>query len=135
MSTNKRGDGLFKPPAGKAPAQRRDVGKKGDPKKKGKNKNTDTEAHAKEVREITRGKDIVDRPVAAELRERRPAAFNRIDMIVVRTWLRNRPLEPPISATAMVAFPRMWTTKRGRYCKFNAPGAGAYGLVRARPSF
>ncbi len=131
MSTNRRGDGLFKPPGGK-PQPRGRGGN--DPKKKGKNK-SDTEAHAKEVREVIRGKDVLERPVPPELRERKPAAFNRIDMIVVRGWLRNRPLEPPISATAMVAFPRMWTTKRGRYCKFNAPGAGAYGLVRARPSF
>lgn len=133
MSTNRRGDGLFKPPGGKPPPRGQGGGKNG-PKSKGKNK-SDTEAHAKEVREVIKGKDTLERPIPPELRERKPAAFNRIDMIVVRGWLRNRPLEPPISATAMVAFPRMWTTKRGRYCKFNAPGAGAYGLVRARPSF
>ncbi len=110
-------------------------GKKKDDKKK--KATADTEAHAKLVREVIRGKDIVDKPHTSHepSRERRPAAFHRIDMIVVRTWLRHRPLEPPLSATALVAFPRMWTTKRGRYCKFNAPGAGAYGLVRARPSF
>ena len=118
-------------PAGRRPGP---GGKKKNAKKKA---TEDTEAHAKLVREITRGKDIVDRPDSGKEppRERRPAAFQRIDMIVVRQWLRQRPLEPPISATALVAFPRMWTTRRGRYCKFNAPGAGAYGLVRARPSF
>lgn len=114
------------------PANRR--GPAGQKKDK-KPKHADTEAHAKEVREVIRGRDIVDRQGKEPAGERRPAAFQRIDMIVVRTWLRQRPLEPAISATALVAFPRMWTTRRGRYCKFNAPGAGAYGLIRARPSF
>lgn len=133
MTGKERNDkGLLTPATSKGSQRRvQDLGKK-----KKKAKHADTEAHAREVREVIRGRDIVERTLTeAGVRERRPAAFERIDMIVVRNWLRQRPLEPLISATALVAFPRMWTTRRGRYCKFNAPGAGAYGLVRARPSF
>jgi hypothetical protein len=130
MKQQGRGGGLQPPKQGR-PQQRRDLKKKKDVKK-----HADTEAHAQEVREVIRGRDIVERPTKqATLREQKPPAFARADIIVVRTWLAQRPLEPPISATALVAFPRMWSTRRGRYCRFNAPGAGAYGIVRARPSF
>ncbi len=82
---------------------------------------------------MTRGKDIVDAHNAT--RERRPAPFDRRDLMVVRSWLSRRPLETMPAAAAMVPYPRMWTTKRGRYCRFRAPGAGVYGIVRARPTF
>lgn len=129
MKQQGRGGGL-QPPKGGKPQQRRDL------KKKKVDVLAETEAHAKEVREVIRGRDIVERPISAKLhREKKPAGFARADILVVRTWLSQRPLESPISATALVAFPRMWSTRRGRYCRFNAPGAGAYGLVRARASF
>ncbi|OGQ77765.1 MAG: hypothetical protein A2289_18955 [Deltaproteobacteria bacterium RIFOXYA12_FULL_58_15] len=99
--------------------------------KKGKDKN-ETAAHAREIREIARGRDIVEKMAAME---KRPAAFDRKELMVVRSWMDKRPLEPKTAATAMIDFPRMWSTKRGRYCKFRAPGAGVYGLLRARPTF
>jgi hypothetical protein len=112
------------------------VGIKGKGKgKSGKKdeRHPETEAHAKEVREVTRGRDIVEKK--ATTHEKRPPAFDRKELMVVRKWLKDRPLEPNPSATAMIPFPRQWTTKRGRYCKFQAPGAGVYGLLRARPTF
>jgi hypothetical protein len=101
-------------------------------KKKKQSRHPETEAHAREIREVARGRDIVDG--AAEM-EKRPAPFDRKELMVVRSWLERRPLEPKAQATALVQYPRMWTTKRGRYCKFKAPGAGIYGLLRARPTF
>jgi hypothetical protein len=104
-------------------------------KGKGKNdpKHPETEKHAKEVREVARGRDIVDRSLLA--REVRPPLFKNQDMLLVRSWMMRRPLEPTSPAAALVHFPRMWSTKRGRYCRFQAPGAGVYGLLRARPTF
>lgn len=126
MKQSGRGGGLAPPKQ-----QRRNPKAKKDTKK-----HADTEAHAQEVRDVIRGRDIVERPLSASSQyQKKPAAFARQDIIVVRTWLAQRPLEAPISATAIVAFPRMWSTRRGRYCRFNAPGAGTYGIVRARPSF
>jgi len=93
----------------------------------------ETAAHAQEVREIGRGRDIVERPGANV--EQKPAAFANPGMLVVRSWLQRRPLESAAPAAALVHYPRLWTTKRGRYCRFSAPGAGSYGLVRARPTF
>ncbi len=105
-------------------------GKGGKQGKKGKH--SETEAHARETREVARGRDIVDGPTAGE---KRPAPFDRREMMVVRSWLERRPLEPTAAAAALVQYPRLWTSKRGRYCKFRAPGAGVYGLLRARPTF
>jgi len=89
--------------------------------------------HADEVKGVTGGRDIVD--VDTDDREKRPAAFDRKELQVVRSWARSRPLEPTSPAAAMVPYPRTWTTKRGRYSKFRLPGAGVYGLLRARPTF
>ena len=93
----------------------------------------ETAAHAKEVREVARGRDIVERPETQK--EQTPAGFGNADMLVVRSWMQRRPLEAAAPAAALVHYPRLWTTKRGRYCRFQAPGAGNYGLVRARPTF
>ncbi len=107
-------------------------GQKNKRKKKG-DQAAEVEAHAKEVREVARGRDIVEKNEATE---KRPPAFDRKELMVVRSWLERRPLEPSPNATAMVQYPRMWNTKRGRYCKFKAPGAGGiYGILRARPTF
>jgi hypothetical protein len=92
----------------------------------------DTSKHAEEVVSVAKGKDIVEQPAP---REERPPGFDRKEMMVVRSWMERRPLEPASPATAMIEYPRMWTTKRGRYCKFKAPGGGVYALLRARPSF
>ncbi len=100
---------------------------------KQKSKHPETEQHAREVREVARGRDIVERK--GEAAESRPAVFRGSDMLFVRSWLQRRPLEAPSTAAALVHYPRMWTTRRGRYCRFVAPGAGSYGLLRARPSF
>ena len=93
----------------------------------------ETQAHANEVRSLHSGRDIVERP--AQETEKRPAAFDRQELQVVRSWLKRRPLEPNRPASAMVAYPRLWTTNRGRYCRFKAPGGGNYALLRARPTF
>jgi hypothetical protein len=91
----------------------------------------DTAEHAREVRAVARGKDIVE-PLTRS-RDASKAPFP--DLLVVRSWMKKRPIEATQPAAALVRFPRMWTTKRGRYCRFQAPGAGIYGLVRARPTF
>ncbi|MEM6732364.1 MAG: hypothetical protein AAF658_12465 [Myxococcota bacterium] len=95
----------------------------------------ETEAHAKEVKALMRGQDIVEGATQADLVEQTPAAFDGSKMKVVRSWMNSRPLEPVKQATTMVPYPRSWNTKRGRYCKFKAPGAGVYGILRARPTF
>ncbi|MEO1482881.1 MAG: hypothetical protein AAFU77_12305 [Myxococcota bacterium] len=96
----------------------------------------DFEAHAAEVKEVMRGKDVVESAVGAGTPvERAPAAFDGAKMNVVRSWLDSRPLEPKVSATTRIPYPRNWNTRRGRYCKFKAPGAGVYGILRARPTF
>ena len=73
--------------------------------------------------------------MSARLRERRPAPFDREELQVVRSWVHSRPLEASSPAAALVPYPRMWSTKRGRYSKFQVPGMGAFGLIRARPTF
>ena len=78
------------------------------------------EKHTEEVKTLARGKDIVEGLTSKA--EQRPPAFDRQELQVVRSWLQRRPLEPTHPAAAMIAYPRMWTTKRGRYCKFRAPG-------------
>ena len=90
-------------------------------------------AHASEVRDITAGRDFVEAPAVNP--EKRPAPFDRQQLEVVRAWVKSRPLEPNNPASARIAYPRMWTTKRGRYTKFKLPGAGIYGIVRSRPTF
>jgi hypothetical protein len=92
------------------------------------------EAHAAEVKKLVGGKDFVE--VLPAKRDRRPPAFDRLELGVVRSWVQKRPLEPVRPAAALVAFPRMWNTKRGRYTHFKAPGAlGSYAILRARPTF
>ena len=91
--------------------------------------------HAQEVKRLAGGGDIVEGSSSAHNAEKRPAPFNRKELQVVRSWAKSRPLEPNSPAAAMVDYPRMWTTKRGRYAKFNIPGTGTYGLVRARPTY
>ncbi|MEM6532846.1 MAG: hypothetical protein AAF654_09480 [Myxococcota bacterium] len=96
----------------------------------------DFQAHAAEVKDVMRGKDVVESIViAGEPVERAPAAFDGAKMNIVRSWLDSRPLEPKANATTRIPYPRNWNTKRGRYCKFKAPGAGVYGILRARPTF
>lgn len=95
-------------------------------------KHPETKKHAEEVQAVMRGLDIVE---AGTDREQNPAAFKNPDMLVVRSWMNRRPLEPTRDAAALVRFPRLWSTRRGRYCRFVAPGAGTYALLRARPSF
>ena len=90
-------------------------------------------AHASEVKDITAGRDFVE--PAGSGHEKRPAAFDRQQLEVVRAWVKSRPLEPTAPAPARIPYPRMWTTKRGRYSKFKLPGAGVYGIVRSRPTF
>lgn len=89
--------------------------------------------HADEVIDIAAGRDIVD--AEARDREKRPSAFDRKGLQKIRSWTRGRPLEPNSPAATMVPYPRTWTTKRGRYSRFRLPGAGIYGLLRARPTF
>ena len=60
--------------------------------------------------------------------------FESRDVLVVRAWLVRRSVEPAPQAAALIKFPRMWSTKRGRYCNFSTPGA-TFGLMRARPTF
>lgn len=117
--------------AGKKKVQARG-GRGGGQKQGGKE---DTEEHAKEVKAVMGGQDIVESAASGTEVEKRPAAFESDQMKVVRSWLDSRPLEPKTAATAMVPYPRNWNSKRGRYCKFKAPGAGVYGILRARPTF
>ncbi len=98
----------------------------------GKGRGADTERHAQEVRAVARGKSSLE---VAPAGEERPAAFDRQDLLVVHAWMQRRPLEPKPVAPALVQYPRNWNTKRGRYCRFRAPGAGSYALLRARPTF
>jgi hypothetical protein len=92
------------------------------------------EAHAKEVKQLAAGKDFVERQ--SPEREKRPAPFDRKELGVVRSWVARRPLESAPPAAALIDFPRLWNTKRGRYVRFRAPGGlGSYALLRARPTF
>ena len=102
-----------------------------------------TQRHAHEVRNLLQGQDIVDRNNSAEPSATEPGTAptpndsspeNR-QIMSVKNWMKERPIDVPAPAAPMIQFPRMWTSRRGRYCKFKAPGAGTYGLVRARPSF
>jgi len=92
-----------------------------------------TQAHAREVAAVAAGRDAV--VPAPRTRDERLGAFHGPAMLVVRSWLERRPVDAPQAPATLVAFPRLWTTQRGRYCRFVAPGAGVYGLVRARPTF
>lgn len=129
--------GRGKPPPDKGATRK---GKDAKGKKTGAIDPKETEAHAQEVREVIRGRDIVE-PARAKSRAANaaapvvPAPFEQRDLMAVRQWLGSRPLEPAPNATVLVHFPRLWATNRGRYAKFRAQGIGEYGLVRARPSF
>ncbi|MBI5508952.1 MAG: hypothetical protein HY903_09380 [Deltaproteobacteria bacterium] len=92
----------------------------------------ETERHAAEVKATARGLSTLIKSGDAE---KRPPAFDSQDLLVVRSWCERRPIEPQSAASALVRFPRLWSTKRGRYCRFRAPGAGAIALLRARPTF
>ncbi len=92
----------------------------------------DTSKHAEEVRSVRRGRDIVEQSAT---RAGKPPAFDRKELLVARSWFERRPLETGTLAAPLIRYPRMWATKRGRYCKFKAPGAGVYGLLRARSTF
>jgi hypothetical protein len=120
--------GLELPGSGKGKGK--GAGKKKDKKSATK---SEVEKHAKEVREVIRGRDIVERPTDGS--ERVAPTFGGSDLLVVRSWMKGRPFEPRLEAAALVHFPRQWSTRRGRYCRFQAPGAGSYGLLRARPTF
>lgn len=101
-----------------------------------------TQQHAHEVRNLLQGQDIVERNSkesgstdAATGPTPNDASPEKQAMMSVKNWMKERPIDMPLPAAPMIQFPRMWTSRRGRYCKFKAPGAGTYGLVRARPSF
>lgn len=94
---------------------------------------SDFAADAERVKELHEGNDVVE--VRPPDQEKRPAAFDRKELQVVRSWVKGRPLEPTNPAAAMIAYPRMWSSKRGRYAKVSLPGTGSYGILRARPSF
>ena len=113
------------PPSPKPPAPRRTGGWPSEPR-------PDTREHAKEVRAIAAGVSGLEPGAAPSVR---PDALDRTELVAVRNWLTARPLEPGPPAAALIEYPRSWTTKRGRYCKFRAPGAGTYALLRARPTF
>src|SRR5688572_19476626 len=115
------------------PSGRGGVGKGGDKKKDfGGYKTQDVGEfanHAGEIKDLVAGKDFVEGQHTK--RETRPAPFDRRELEVVRSWVQSRPLEPNKPASALISYPRMWTTNRGRYTKFRLPGAGVYGLVRS----
>jgi hypothetical protein len=89
--------------------------------------------HASQIKDVADGRDIVEQKPPDQ--EKRPAAFDRQELPVVRAWVKNRPLEPTAPASTMIPYPRNWSTQRGRYTKFRLAGSGAYGLIRARPTF
>jgi len=129
-----------RPPKGPRPPRPKGRGRPGKKKKKVKNfggykvqEANEFETHAKEIKALTKGKDYVD--LSGQRHEQRPAPFDRKQLQVVRSWLKSRPLEPMSPASALVPYPRMWNTKRGRYTRFKIPGAGTYGILRSRPSF
>ena len=93
-----------------------------------------TRQHAAEVRRITHGEDVVD-DLHSEPARRQPKELSRKEMVVVKSWVQHQPLVDTGSTPAMIEYPRMWNTRRGRYCKFRVPGAGTYGLLRARSTF
>jgi hypothetical protein len=90
-------------------------------------------AHAKEVRDVVAGRDVVEKGQPDV--EKRPAPFDREELGVVRSWVQKRPLEANSAAAAFVRYPRLWATKRGRYSRFQMPGAGVVGVLRARPTW
>jgi hypothetical protein len=98
-----------------------------------KQEKSDFVDHASEVQDIIRGRDIVENRESST--EKKDAAFEHDELQVVRSWVKKRPLEAYKAPSALVAYPRLWNTRRGRYTRFALPGAGAYGLLRARPSF
>ena len=100
-----------------------------------------TQHHAQEVRGIQGGQDIVDQET---LRQEHPAsrspaaqggAFSEHQFVEVKDWLRARPANAATPSAPVISYPRMWSTRRGRYCKFKSPGASGYGLMRARATF
>ena len=100
-----------------------------------------TQHHAQEVRGVLGGQDIVDKE---SLRQPSPGsptspppqgAFNAQQFVEVKEWLRARPANVVAPTAPVISYPRMWSTRRGRYCKFKSPGASGYGLMRARATF
>lgn len=102
---------------------------------------TVTQHHADEVRGVQGGQDIVEKDTLRRSRRRAPASpppqgvFSTQQFVEVKEWLRARPANVVAPTAPVIAFPRMWSTRRGRYCKFKSPGASGYGLMRARATF
>jgi len=120
---NKRRDGQgLKPPQANA---------LGPDKRAKHHQQHETQNHAQQVKELNQGKDFVESKPRPEQAQK---GFTP-DVLMVRSWLEKRPMEPANKTAAMIPYPRQWATKRGRYCKFRAPGAGTYALIRARPTF
>jgi len=101
-----------------------------------------TQHHAKEVRSVLQGQDIVERPsqgsqTSSESKAPTPneSGHGKTPMMSVKKWMKERPIDVPVPAPPMIQYPRLWASRRGRYCKFKAPGAGTYGLVRARATY
>jgi hypothetical protein len=102
-----------------------------------------TQHHAKEVRSVLQGQDIVERtPQGSQAPSEQGTAPTPKDttaeksaIMSVKKWMKERPIDVPAPAPPMIQYPRMWASRRGRYCKFKAPGAGTYGLIRARPTY
>jgi hypothetical protein len=83
---------------------------------------------------VSEGFDAVE--CSPENGEKVGKAFNGGALIAAKSWLKGRPGEPVANAAAVIKFPRMWSTQRGRYSRFKVPGGkGVYGLLRARPSY
>jgi len=100
-----------------------------------------TAQHASEVLNISRGQDIVEyetlkRSPPSVLRNKPVVGkFSSEEFVEMKRWLGQQPVDAPAPTSPMISYPRMWSTRRGRYCKFKSPGAGSYGLLRARATF
>ena len=100
-----------------------------------------TQQHASEVLNVSAGQDIVETetlkrsPPSARRNKPVQGKFSEEGFVEIKRWLGQQPADAPAPTSPMIQYPRMWSTNRGRYCKFKAPGAGTYGLLRARATF
>ena len=90
--------------------------------------------HLHEVLAQASGVDIVEETRGATRRRAMVFEALRGASQTFQEWNDQRPFEV-VDATPMVEFPRDWSSKHGRYCRFHAAAEGTYGVLRARREF
>lgn len=90
-----------------------------------------TEAYVKEAQSISAGKDRMEYR-ARKSPEHVPGAFVHDELVTVRDWKTQRPLEPMQKAAPMVPIPNSWERAFGRHSKIGGIGRKVLQLIRGR---